>query len=324
MSQEQFDQETKFKIVESSQEVGIKEAAKIAGVHYTTVYEWKRQIEAMGEEAFMARNSPHPGRGVKQISLEQEEAVLETVKAHPGFGPGQVRNALRRQGKTLSIRTVRRLMEANGYQAAGKKEQQQRDGQRFEAERPLELAQMDYRLLEETSIDAVIALVGTSITRFGKMEELLTDRGFVFYSWRGVNRLESYLESRRIDQTHARPHHPQTLGKVEALNRRIQSELFARERFSTVQQACQGLDQWVDHYNYRRPHQGLGGLLTPAERFHGQAEKVLDDIAQGCDVTVEGRGIERSLFNVVLAGDGKITLYLLGRPVMVVPGGCHE
>jgi transposase InsO family protein/transposase-like protein len=349
MSQKQFDQQTKLTIVESAMEMGFKEAAEVAGVHWATVYDWKRQLDDLGKEVFLARKSPRPpGRGVKRISKEQEEAVLETVKSNPGFGPGQVRNALRRQGKTISIRTVRKLMEAGGYKAGGKKEKK-RDWQRIEAERPLELAQMDilelfinklkvylilliddfsrfilgYRLLEETSIDVVIELVDTSVTRFGKMEELLTDRGFVFYSWRGANRFETYLENQRIDHTHASAHHPQSLGKVEALNRRIQYELFARERFSTAQQACHGVDKWVEHYNYRRPHQGLGGLLTPAERFHGKAEKVLDDIAKGCDVTSQSDEIERSLFNVVLAGDGKLTVYLLGRPVMVAQGGRH-
>jgi hypothetical protein len=91
-----------------------------------------------------------------------------------------------------------------------------------------------------------------------------------------------------------------------------------------VQQAVFGVDKWVDHYNYQRPHQGLGGLVTPAERFHGKAEKVLDDIAKGYNVTYQSHEIERSVFNVVLARDGQITLYLLGRPVVVAQGGRHE
>jgi transposase InsO family protein len=176
--------------------------------------------------------------------------------------------------------------------------------------------------LDKTSIDAVIDLVHEAIARYGKMEELLTDRGFVFYSWRGVNRFERYLETERIEHTHARPHHPQTLGKVEALNRRIKSELFDQKHFTTLHEACSAVERWVDHYNNQRPHQGLGGLLVPAERFHGKAAKVLDAIAKGCDVTGQMGNIERSIVNLVLAPDGKIILYLLGQPV-VVKGGCH-
>lgn len=347
MNMKQFDQHQKLAIVANAREMGFKEAAKIAGVHYTTVYDWQRQIDALGEEAFLNHRPDRPGRGLKEITESQEKAIIEAWKADPGFGPGQVRNQLRRQGTTISIRTVRRVMEANGYKAAGRKTESG-PCQRFEAGRPLELAQMDilelyinklkvflilliddfsrfilgFRLLEETSIDAVIDLVSEAVKRYGKMEEILTDRGFVFYSWRGANRFESYLESERIEHTHARPHHPQSLGKVEALNRRIKNELFERRYFSTLQQAMSGVTEWVEHYNHRRPHQGLGGLLVPGERFHGLAEKVLDDIARGGNVTERCGDVERSIVNLVLASDGGITLYLLGQPV-VVKGGRH-
>jgi putative transposase len=347
MSTKQFDQQQKLSIVEHGQKIGFKAAAKVAGVHYTSVYDWKRQLDALGKDVFLSHKARHPGRGEKQISKEQEEAVVSTFKAHPSFGPGQVRNQLRRCGKTISIRTVRKIMQANGYKAARPKEKDC-SCTRFEAERPLELAQMDilelyinklklylilliddysrfilgFALLDKTSVDAVIDLVQRAIDRYGKMQELLTDRGFVFYSWRGINRFEHYLENERIDHTHARPHHPQTLGKVEALNRRIKSELFGQSKFATLAQAQAALEQWADHYNYKRAHQGLGGLLVPAERLHGKSQKVLDELAKGCDVTGAESCLERSIVNLVLAQDGAITLYLLGRPI-VIQGSCH-
>ncbi len=350
MSGNQFNQRQKFAIVENAKGIGFKEAAKIAGVHYTTVYDWQRQLDSLGQEGFLNHRARRPGRGVKEITEGQEKAIIDAWKANTGFGPGQIRNQLRRQGTTISIRTVRKVMQANGYTASRKKDESA-SCQRFEASRPLELAQMDilelyvnklkvflilliddysrfilgFSLLEETSIDAVIDLVGQAISRYGKMEEILTDRGFVFYSWRGANRFERYLESARIDHTHARPHHPQSLGKVEALNRRIKSELFDQIHFPTLQQAATAVEKWVDHYNHRRPHQGLGGLLVPGERFHGLAEKVLDSLARGGSADIGGisqehHDMERSIINLVLAGDGRITVYVLGQPVMVTRG----
>ena len=76
----------------------------------------------------------------------------------------------------------------------------------------------------------------------------------------------------------------------------------------------------MDHYNHQRPHQGLGGLLVPGERFHGLAEKVLDSLARGGDVTQENHDMERSIMNLVLAGDGRISVYVLGQPVMITRG----
>lgn len=347
MGAQQFDQQQKLTILEKAKEIGVKEAAKVAGVHYTTIYDWRRKLEALGQEAFLAHQPHRPGRNEKKITPEQETAILQVWHENSEYGPEQVRSQLRRQGKTISIRTVRKVMEANGYQGKQAKKNT-KEPQRFEASRPLELAQMDilelhinkarvylvlliddysrfvlgYRLLEQTSIDEVISLVQGAVSRHGKMEELLTDRGFVFYSWRGINRFEKYLESEGIDHTHASPHHPQTLGKVEALNKRIRNELFEQQHFSTLEQAASALESWVEHYNHKRPHQGLGGLLVPAERFHGQAEQVLDRIARDCDVTSQTGALERSIVNLVLAPDGSITLYLLGQPIQA-KGGFH-
>jgi transposase InsO family protein len=39
---------------------------------------------------------------------------------------------------------------------------------------------LGYRLLTETSVDEVIGLVHGAMDRYGKMEGVLTDRGFVF------------------------------------------------------------------------------------------------------------------------------------------------
>ena len=349
MSKLQFSQEQKLKILKSAKKLGVKPTAEIAGVHYTTVYDWRNQLEAKGEKAFFEHQPAIPGRGVKKITPEQEEAVLTTWKNNPGFGPGQVRNQLRRQGITISIRTVRKIMQANGYKVLGKKKQSQ-SPQRFEATRPLELAQMDileffinklkiylilllddfsrfilgFRLLESTSVDAVSGVVSQAVDRYGKMDEILTDRGFVFYSWRGINRFEKFLQLHRIDHTHARPHHPQTLGKVEACNRRIKQELIDQHHFSNLHEADTVIGNWVEHYNYQRTHQGIGGLLVPAERFHGQAAQVLSSIGQG--IAVSGchdyafSGIERSIMNLVLDLDGKLTLYILGQPMPLTGG----
>ena len=61
-----FDQEQKLKILETAKGIGIKESAKLTGIHYTTVYDWKRQLEVRGKEGFLAYRSPSPGRGIKQ------------------------------------------------------------------------------------------------------------------------------------------------------------------------------------------------------------------------------------------------------------------
>ena len=188
MSSKQFSQEQKLAIVKNAATIGFKEAAEIAGVHYTTVYDWQRDLKSLGKEAFLAYQPSYPGRGIKVISPEKEAAVLDCWKTNPGFGPGQVRGQLRRQGMTVSIRSVRKIMKANGYVPTGKKPDKEKP-QRFEARRPLELAQMDileffinkvkvyiilllddfsrfilgWRLLDQTSVDSVIGVVADAV-----------------------------------------------------------------------------------------------------------------------------------------------------------------
>ncbi len=349
MAKTNFTQQQKVAVLKSAKRTTVKDAAKVAGVHYTTVYDWRKQLEAMGEKAFLIYKASKPGRGIKQISEEKEQAVLQEWKNNPGFGPGQVRNQLRRQMITISTTSVRKIMKANGYRVKNKKTKSE-DVKRFEASRPLELAQMDilefyinklkvyvifllddysrfilgWNLLEKTSMDEVIKVVQGAVSRYGKMEELLTDRGFVFYSWHGVNRFEKYLEMERIEHTHASAHHPQTLGKVEACNKNIKNELLKTHHFLTLQEAKTAVKKWVHNYNYQRTHQGIGGMLVPAERFHGQAEQILSNLKQGVDITKKNPyssfGIERSILNLVVGSHGELTFYLMGKPVHLTGG----
>ena len=64
----------------------------------------------------------------------------------------------------------------------------------------------------------------------------------------------------------------------------------------------------MHNYNYQRTHQGIGGMLVPAERFHGQADQILSNLNQGIDITKKNPyasfGIERSIFNLVLDTHG--------------------
>lgn len=350
MVKKRFSQEQKLAILKSAEKVGIPKASELAAVHYTSVYDWKHRLEALGEEGFLAYKPAIPGRGVKEISPQKEAVILSTWERNRGLGPGQVRNQLRRQGMTVSIKTVRKIMEANGYKSRGKADTQKEKDNRFEARRPLELVQMDileffinklkvylllllddfsrfilgFRLLTQTSIDEVIGLVQESIDRYGKMEEMLTDRGFVFYSWQGVNRFEKYLELEGIDHIHASAHHPKTLGKIEALNGHLRTELLQQEHFPSVQEAKVSIARWVFQYNYERTHQGLGGFLVPADRFHGLTDLIMSNpgkrIDLGSGYCYPFRRVERSIMNLAVGPEGAVSLYLLGQPITLNKG----
>jgi hypothetical protein len=106
--------------------------------------------------------------------------------------------------------------------------------------------------------------------------------------------------------------------------KQLQKELLRRQHFDSVTEAEEAIGKWVDGYNYQRTHQGLGGLLVPADRFHGRTAEVSRAIAEHLDpageTCYESMGIGRNLCNVVLLPDGTIRFYLFGQLLTILGG----
>ena len=175
---------------------------------------------------------------------------------------------------------------------------------------------LNFALLEQCNIEDIETMVSDAINRYGKFERLVSDRGFVFHGWRGINAFEKYLEDQDIYHIHTSPYHPETIGKIEAVNKAIQKELVREIPFSSVSEAREKISDWLWRYNYHRVHQGLDGLCVPADRFHGW----LDQVERGLSKLVEN-GIDLSLrqvqlFNITLK-EGKIELTIFGRKAYI-------
>ena len=333
-----FSREQKQEILDYAEHHGVVRAAKHYEVDPTTIYAWQKKLAEGGSDALVdKRTLSHPGG--RPVPDWKREKVLAIKETDPGFGPSQIRNQLRRQGMTISIQTIRQILKDAGYEV-GSRHAPKKEYTRFEASRPLELAQIDicefylhklkvylvlliddfsrfilgFALLEAAKMDAIQKMVANAIQRYGKMERLLSDRGFVFHGWRGINAFERWLDEMEIYHIHTSPHHPQTIGKVEAVNKSIQKELIRVREFNGIEDAREAIREWVWRYNYYRVHQGLDGLCVPADRFHGWLEEVERSMSK---MVAEGINLaERdiSLFNIRLI-NGKIRLTILGRQV---------
>jgi hypothetical protein len=121
MGSRQFSQKQKMVILDSAAKIGVKQSAEVAGVHCITAHDWRRQLNNLGKQLLFDYKPSYPGRGIQQITPEQEKVILATGKDNPGYGHGQVRNQLRRQAIPISISTVLSIMLANGYKGAEKK-----------------------------------------------------------------------------------------------------------------------------------------------------------------------------------------------------------
>lgn len=69
-----------------------------------------------------------------------------------------------------------------------------------------------------------------------------------------------------IANTHSRPYHPQTLGKVERFHQTLKRWLRHQPRAATIEKLQAQLDAFRTYYNEVRPHRGIG-RRTPAEAY---------------------------------------------------------
>jgi len=132
---------------------------------------------------------------------------------------------------------------------------------------------VNHGLFRKADAEAVLEVLKGAMAKHGLPKEILTDNGPQFVTWKGVTRFEKLLHKLGIYHTRARPHHPQTLGKLESFHRNIERELLNVEVFRTMEEARERIAQYIEHYNYARPHQGIGGF-TPADRYFGIAQEV--------------------------------------------------
>ncbi len=305
------------------------------GVTMNSILRWQKERKRRGEEV------PPSEPAKPDAKQARRDAILDVWKEHPGYGPSQVRNTLRRNGLKASVTTVRDVMEANGYVAPRRKQKTHTGA--YEAARPRELYHLDFyhfhvhkqkqcllfieddfsrfiagwALAPVEAADPVITCFERAVERYGKPEAVMSDRGAAFHSWRGLSRFQALLEEYEINFVLSSE--PQTNGKVEALNASFQKECLHVHEFADVTDAARVIGRWVDSYNHKRTHHGLGGLLVPADRFYGLAEKTLQMIERGqgghaLDIlSPDHRGLE--LFRVVSHG-GNPEVYLMGKKIL--------
>lgn len=333
----QRSKEEKLMFLKAAEEHGITEACQRFGIPHTTYYYWKKKLEEGGDEALAGR-SGGLNRGKREIEEWKRKEVLAEKEENPGYGPSQIRNQLRRRGMTISTLTIRQVLEEAGYQIRRIKER--KEWQRFEAGRPLELVQIDiaefyihkqrvylvlllddysrfllgFRLIEECNMEEIQGLVDEAISRYGKTEQILSDRGFVFHGWRGINRFEKHLDELDIYHIHTSPHHPETIGKLEAVNKAIQKELLRQVEFKNISEARERIEAWIWRYNYKRVHQGLGGVMVPAERFHGWVKEVDRELSRMVEEGINLEGREISLLHVKMV-DSEVEMAIMGKKV---------
>ena len=137
-----------------------------------------------------------------------------------------------------------------------------------------------YGLHASQNAALVLEVFRAAVASCGVPQEVLTDNGAQYVTWRGTSRFAQELCNRGVRHIVASPHRPQTLGKVERFWGTIWRECVEPAIFLDLEDARRRIGLFIDHYNFQRPHQGIarsGGVqgLAPADRFFGAAPQTL-------------------------------------------------
>ncbi len=279
--------------------VPVTEVAAGAGVSRQTVHRWLRRYAARGL-AGLVDGSKAPGSCPHQMAPETEARIVAMRVEHPGWGPKTIGHWLGVEGvDPVPGRTsIYRCLVRHGLITPEARRRTKADYKRWERSRSMELWQMDIvggvRLVDGseakvvTGIDdhsrfCVSALVvpratarptcdalALAMRHHGVPEQILTDNGKVFTGRFGPGTGEVLFDricrGNGIRHLLTAPRSPTTTGKVERFHRTLKDELIRGVVFDSVDDAQARIDEWVDHYNHRRPHQGIG-MVSPVQRF---------------------------------------------------------
>jgi len=103
-----------------------------------------------------------------------------------------------------------------------------------------------------------------------RIKRVLTDNGGAFRSraFRGA------CAQLGIAQRFIRAYRPQTTGKAERFIQSALREWAYGFTYQNSRQRSDALDGWIHHYNWHRPHQGIGGL-APMSRLRSSKNNLL-------------------------------------------------
>jgi transposase InsO family protein len=271
--------------------------APLVGLSKHTLYAWKKRFDQQGPAGLLdlPKGAP-PGSRLPDLT---RRTILLLKQSHPDWGCQRISDTLQR-GPALPAtpQAVARVLHDAGYSADDLPAPPRHDPpvRHFERARANQLWQTDlftfmlkrqnrrvylvaflddhsrfltgYGLHASQSTALVLEVLRAALDGFSCPEEILTDNGSQYVTWRGQSAFHKELTKRGIRQGVASPRHPQTLGKIEHFWGSLWRECVAAAVFSDLADARRRIGLYIDHYNFRRPHQGIDSAV-PADRYFG-------------------------------------------------------
>jgi transposase InsO family protein len=119
---------------------------------------------------------------------------------------------------------------------------------------------VSYGLHATASAALVIEVLRAGVTSYQAPEEVLTDNGPQYITWRGKSHFSRECETRGIKHIVARPRHPQTLGKCERFWGTLWKECLHAAIFVDLEDARRRIGHFIDYYNFQGAGEREGAL----------------------------------------------------------------
>jgi len=324
--------ELKLRCVKLRLEEGLSVAliSKEVGVGRDGIHRWVKAYRERGEAGL--RNRVRSSGSRQKLPGPVRKKIIEIKKRAPFFGVQRISHLLKRVFfLSASPETVRRTLQEEALIVPSRKKHSANITRPrfFERSTPNQLWQGDIftfrlggryaylvgmiddysrymvglELYRSQTADQVIEVYRRAVGEYGVPKEVLTDRGRQYTSWRGTTRFERELGKDRVKHIKSQAHHPMTLGKIERFWKTVYEEFLVRAQFGSFEEAKERVRHWVQYYNHKRPHQGIGGLY-PADRYfeiQGEMRKVME------------QGIAENVLEMALRGRPREPFYMVGR-----------
>ena len=106
----------RLRVFDFAARTSVSEACRVFGIHRSTYYVWKAQVDRQGLEVLRPRERRRP-KMPNQLSVLVEERIVAFALGHPGLGPKRIASELARPlwgGIVVSANGVWRCLRRHG------------------------------------------------------------------------------------------------------------------------------------------------------------------------------------------------------------------
>jgi transposase InsO family protein len=276
--------------------VSPREAAARHGISKTQVYEWLSRYAADGLEGLVPR-SRRPAASPRQLDSAVEDEIARWRKERPRWGAKKIRSMLAREGWPVpAVSTVHQVLVRRGLVDHQPRRREPPGGWRrfvrpycndlwhIDATRHqlaggrgfwvIDIVDDHSRFLLAAHVAAAPAMrpgwdaFRGAVAACGLPRQLISDNGINF-----TGRLlghtvafERQVTAAGTQLIHARPGHPQTIGKLERQHDTQNDWIADHPRPRSLAAAQHVLDAYRHDYSHARPHEAIGQQF-PAEVY---------------------------------------------------------